>query len=81
MSMWPQPFPWLTITVRCWLGVLRSPLHEESGHKQGGMPKIWENLVFFRESHANMRLMGGFGSQNGNPRGFCPGKEVPKTIF
>ncbi len=43
--------------------------------------KIWENLVFFRESHANMRLMEGFGSQNGNPRGFCPGKEVPKTIF
>jgi hypothetical protein len=28
-----------------------------------------------------MRLMGGFGSQNGNPRGFCPGKEVSKTIF
>jgi hypothetical protein len=40
--------------------------------------KIW---FFFRESHANMRLMGGFGSQNGNPQGFCPGKEVPKTIF
>jgi hypothetical protein len=38
-------------------------------------------ICFFRERHATMRLMGGFGFQNGNPNGFCPGKEVPKTIF
>jgi hypothetical protein len=74
-------FHWLTITVRCWLGVLRSPFREESAHKGGGMPKIWEFWAFFRESHATMRLMGGVSSQNENFRGFCPGKKVFKTIF
>ncbi len=44
------------------------------------MPKIWEKFVF-KESHAIMQLMRGFGSMNINFQGFSLDKEVPKSIF
>ena len=62
-------------------GILRSPLHEDSGHKEVGMPRIQQKFVFFRESHATMYLTGGFGSQGGNPQGFSPDKELSENIF
>ena len=39
MSMWPPPFLWLTITGRCWRGVLRLTSLIASGHRGIGMPE------------------------------------------
>jgi hypothetical protein len=44
---------------------------------RGGYDKNMERIMLFRESDANLPLMGGFGSKNRNLRGFYAGKEVP----
>jgi len=45
MSMWPALFLYLTISVRSWPGVLKSPLHEESVQR-GRLSKIREKIAF-----------------------------------
>ena len=47
---------------------------------RGGFPRFLR-ICLFRESHVTMYLIGGSGSQNGKPRGFCPSKEIFKAIF
>ena len=41
-----RPFPWLTITVRCWPGVLRLTSQIASGRRGIGRLEIWGKLTF-----------------------------------
>lgn len=79
--LWPPPFPWLTITVRCWLRFLGRPPMKNLLTKGVVCQKFGEIWFYFRERHATLRLMGGCCSQGGNPLEFFLGKEIPKTIF
>ena len=48
---------------------------------KGWQAKNQAKICVFSGSYATMRLMGGFGPEDGNQRGFCLGKEVPKPFF
>ena len=43
--MCPRPFPWLTITGRCWPGAYRLPSQIASGRRGIGMRKIWKKVT------------------------------------
>ena len=74
MSMLPRLFLYRTIIGRCCLEFI-------IGGLLGWYAKNLAKICFFRQSHAIMRLMRGFGVKNRSFVGFSPGKGDPKTIF
>jgi hypothetical protein len=81
MSIWPPPFPWLTITDRCRPWVYRSPHRPESANQGGWYVQKLLKKYILKETCSTMNSARRLRYKKRNFFGIKPWMEGSKTIF
>ena len=72
MSMWPPLFPWLNISVRCWIGVHRPSPRMNLQTKEVVSSESTKKIQF-EENFCYLAFM----KTNGSQKGELPGDILP----